>query len=39
MARKLNPTERRTQRKRSRLKKLDGEGRLRLYIIRSSKNI
>jgi large subunit ribosomal protein L18 len=39
MARKLNPTERRTQRNRSRLKKLAGEGRLRLSIFRSSKNI
>jgi large subunit ribosomal protein L18 len=39
MARKLNPTERRTQRNRSRLKKNAGEGRLRLSIFRSSKNI
>jgi large subunit ribosomal protein L18 len=39
MARKLNPTERRTQRNRSRLKKNAGEGRLRLSVFRSSKNI
>jgi len=39
MARKLNPTERRAQRNRSRLKKNAGEGRLRLSVFRSSKNI
>jgi large subunit ribosomal protein L18 len=39
MVRKLNPTERRTQRNRSRLKKNAGEGRLRLTVFRSSKNI
>ena len=39
MVRKLNPTERRTQRNRSRLKKFAGEGRLRLSVFRSSKHI
>jgi len=39
MARKLNPTERRAQRNRTRLKKLAGEGRLRLSVFRSSKHI
>ena len=39
MARKLDPTERRAQRNRSRLKKNAGEGRLRLSVFRSSKNI
>jgi large subunit ribosomal protein L18 len=39
MVRKLNPTERRAQRNRSRLKKLAGEGRLRLSVFRSSKHI
>jgi large subunit ribosomal protein L18 len=39
MVRKLNPTERRAQRNRSRVKKNAGEGRLRLSIFRSSKNI
>jgi large subunit ribosomal protein L18 len=39
MARKLNPTDRRAQRNRARLKKNAGEGRLRLSIFRSSKNI
>jgi large subunit ribosomal protein L18 len=39
MVRKLNPTERRAQRNRTRLKKNAGEGRLRLSVFRSSKNI
>jgi len=39
MARKITPTERRTQRNRSRIKKNAGEGRLRLSVFRSSKNI
>ncbi len=39
MARKLSPIARRTQRNRTRLKKLAGEGRLRLSVNRSSKNI
>ena len=39
MARHLNSTERRQQRNRTRLKKNTGEGRLRLSIFRSSKNI
>jgi large subunit ribosomal protein L18 len=39
MARKLNSTERRAQRNRTRLKKNAGEGRLRLSVHRSSKNI
>src|SRR5215475_12912773 len=39
MARHLNSTERRAQRNRTRLKKNAGEGRLRLSIHRSSKNI
>jgi large subunit ribosomal protein L18 len=39
MVRKITPTERRTQRTRSRIKKLAGEGRLRLSVFRSSKHI
>jgi large subunit ribosomal protein L18 len=39
MVRKINPTERRTQRTRTRLKKLAGDGRLRLSVFRSSKHI
>jgi large subunit ribosomal protein L18 len=39
MARKLSPNDRRAQRNRIRLKKVAGEGRLRLSIFRSSKNI
>ncbi|MBN8608856.1 MAG: 50S ribosomal protein L18 [Caulobacterales bacterium] len=39
MVRKLSPLERRAQRNRTRLKKLAGEGRLRLSIFRSSKHI
>jgi large subunit ribosomal protein L18 len=39
MVRKLTPTERRAQRNRTRLKKLAGEGRLRLSVFRSSKHI
>ena len=39
MARKINPTERRAQRTRARLKKLAGDGRLRLSVFRSSKHI
>jgi large subunit ribosomal protein L18 len=39
MVRKLSPVERRSQRNRSRLKKLAGEGRLRLSVFRSSKHI
>lgn len=39
MVRKLNPTERRAQRTRTRLKKLAGDGRLRLSVFRSSKHI
>ncbi len=39
MARKLNSTERRAQRNRTRIKKNAGEGRLRLSVFRSSKNI
>ena len=39
MVRKLNPTERRAQRNRTRLKKRAGEGRLRLSVFRSSKHI
>jgi large subunit ribosomal protein L18 len=39
MARKLNPIERRAQRNRTRVKKNAGEGRLRLSVFRSSKNI
>ncbi|HRE45705.1 MAG TPA: 50S ribosomal protein L18 [Terricaulis sp.] len=39
MARKLSPVARRTQRNRTRLKKFAGEGRLRLSVSRSSKNI
>ena len=39
MARKLNPIERRAQRNRTRLKKNAGDGRLRLSVFRSSKNI
>lgn len=39
MPRKLDPTERRAQRNRTRLKKLAGDGRLRLSVFRSSKHI
>ncbi|HRO02545.1 MAG TPA: 50S ribosomal protein L18, partial [Terricaulis sp.] len=39
MARKLNSTARRAQRNRTRLKKVAGDGRLRLSVFRSSKNI
>ncbi len=39
MARKLDPVGRRAQRNRTRLKKNAGEGRLRLSVHRSSKNI
>ncbi len=39
MVRKLSPDARRAQRNRSRLKKHSGEGRLRLSVFRSSKNI
>ncbi len=39
MARKLDPNARRAQRNRTRLKKNAGEGRLRLSVNRSSKNI
>jgi large subunit ribosomal protein L18 len=39
MARKLTPIERRAQRNRTRLKKNASEGRLRLSVHRSSKNI
>ena len=39
MARKLDPVARRMQRNRTRLKKNAGEGRLRLSVFRSSKNI
>ena len=39
MARKLNFIERRAQRNRTRLKKNAGEGRLRLSVFRSAKNI
>jgi len=39
MPRKLDPTARRAQRNRSRVKKFAGEGRLRLSVFRSSKNI
>ncbi|MFT3726577.1 MAG: 50S ribosomal protein L18 [Terricaulis sp.] len=39
MARHLNSTERRQQRNRTRIKKNAGEGRLRLSVHRSSKNI
>ncbi len=39
MPRKLDPVARRAQRNRSRLKKLAGEGRLRLSVFRSSKHI
>ncbi|MGD9965280.1 MAG: 50S ribosomal protein L18 [Hyphomonadaceae bacterium] len=39
MVRKITPTERRAQRTRTRLKKLSGEGRLRLSVFRSSKHI
>jgi large subunit ribosomal protein L18 len=39
MVRKITPTERRTQRTRSRIKKLASEGRLRLSVFRSSKHI
>lgn len=39
MARKLDPIARRTQRNRAKLKKHAGDGRLRLSVFRSSKNI
>jgi len=39
MVRKLNSTDRRAQRNRSRVKANAGEGRLRLSVHRSSKNI
>jgi large subunit ribosomal protein L18 len=39
MARKLDPLAKRAQRNRTRLKKNAGEGRLRLSVYRSSKNI
>lgn len=39
MARKLDPNARRAQRNRSRLKKFAGDGRLRLSVSRSAKNI
>jgi large subunit ribosomal protein L18 len=39
MPRKLDPVARRAQRNRSRLKKNAGDGRLRLSVFRSSKNI
>jgi large subunit ribosomal protein L18 len=39
MVRKITPTERRAQRTRTRLKKLAGDGRLRLSVFRSSKHI
>ncbi len=39
MVRKLNSTEHRARRNRTRLKKLAGEGRLRLSVFRSSKHI
>jgi large subunit ribosomal protein L18 len=39
MSRKLDPVSRRTQRTRTRLKKLAGDGRLRLSVFRSSKHI
>jgi large subunit ribosomal protein L18 len=39
MARHLNPIERRQQRNRTRLKNNAGDGRLRLSVHRSSKNI
>ncbi len=39
MARKLDPVARRRQRNRTRLKKNAGEGRLRLSVFRSAKNI
>ena len=39
MVRKLDPVGRRAQRNRTRLKKNAGEGRLRLSVFRSSKNI
>ncbi len=39
MVRKLDPTARRAQRNRTRLKTLAGEGRLRLSVFRSSKHI
>jgi len=39
MVRKLSPIDRRAQRNRSRLKKNAGDGRLRLSVHRSSKNI
>ena len=39
MVRKLSPLDRRAQRNRTRVKKNAGEGRLRLSVFRSSKNI
>jgi large subunit ribosomal protein L18 len=39
MVRKLNPIDRRAQRNRTRLKQNAGDGRLRLSVFRSSKNI
>jgi large subunit ribosomal protein L18 len=39
MVRKLNSTEHRARRNRTRLKKLAGDGRLRLSVFRSSKHI
>jgi large subunit ribosomal protein L18 len=39
MVRKLSPIERRARRNRTQLKKNAGEGRLRLSVYRSSKNI
>ncbi|MGE0741409.1 MAG: 50S ribosomal protein L18 [Hyphomonadaceae bacterium] len=39
MPSKLTPTARRAQRNRTRLKKLTGDGRLRLSVFRSSKHI
>jgi large subunit ribosomal protein L18 len=39
MVRKLSPNDRRARRNRSRVKKNAGEGRLRLSVFRSSKNI
>ena len=39
MARKITSTERRTQRTRTRIKKSASDGRLRLSVFRSSKNI
>jgi len=39
MVRKLSPNDRRARRNRSRIKKNAGDGRLRLSVFRSSKNI